>query len=113
VENEKRELARAVTGERRVVVMSGLVCGRSDGLLRSFVVEPGRAARSMPCIGDGSHHWAPVHVDDIAELYVLALKTSAGSVYAGVSGPAGRTSRRRTSPEPSATLPDARDGSTP
>ncbi|WP_089106931.1 hypothetical protein [Streptomyces hyaluromycini] len=39
----------------------------------------------MPCIGDGSHHWALVQVDDIAELYVLALNAPAGSVYAGVS----------------------------
>ncbi|GAA3839860.1 hypothetical protein GCM10022403_085160 [Streptomyces coacervatus] len=40
----------------------------------------------MPCIGDGSNHWALVQVDDIAELYVLALNAPAGSVYAGVSG---------------------------
>ncbi|MCX5610057.1 NAD-dependent epimerase/dehydratase family protein [Streptomyces sp. NBC_00047] len=86
LENEKRVLARAATGERPVVVMPGLVYGRSGGLVQSFFVEPGRTAGAVPCIGDGSNHWALVHVDDIAELYVLALNAPAGSVYAGVSG---------------------------
>ncbi|MCW2872972.1 NAD-dependent epimerase/dehydratase family protein [Actinacidiphila oryziradicis] len=86
LENEKRVLARAATGEHPVVVMPGLVYGRSGGLAQSFFVEPGRAVGAVPCIGDGSAHWALVHVDDIAELYVLALNAPVGSVYAGVSG---------------------------
>ena len=86
LDNEKRVLARASTGEHPVVVMPGVVYGRSGGLAQSFFVEPGRAACAVPCIGDGSAHWALVHVDDIAELYVLALNAAAGSVYAGVSG---------------------------
>ncbi|QMU68373.1 NAD-dependent epimerase/dehydratase family protein [Streptacidiphilus sp. P02-A3a] len=86
LDNEKRVLARAATGEHPVVVMPGLVYGRSGGLTQSFFVEPGRAAGAVPCIGDGAAHWALVHVDDIAELYVLALNARAGSVYAGVSG---------------------------
>ncbi|MFF1356638.1 NAD-dependent epimerase/dehydratase family protein [Streptomyces sp. NPDC058297] len=85
LENEKRVLARAATGERPVVVMPGLVYGHSGGLVQSFFAEPGRAAGAVPCIGDGSNHWALVHVDDLAELYVLALNAPAGSVYAGVS----------------------------
>ncbi|MDJ0385611.1 NAD-dependent epimerase/dehydratase family protein [Streptomyces sp. G-G2] len=86
LENEKRVLARAATGERPVMVMPGLVYGRSGGLAQAFFVEPGRAAGAVPCIGDGSNHWALVHVDDIPELYVLALNAPAGSVYAGVGG---------------------------
>lgn len=85
-ENEKRVLARAATGEHPVVVMPGLVYGRSGGLTQTFFVEPGRTAGAVPRIGDGSNHWALVHVDDIAELYVLALNAPAGSVYAGTSG---------------------------
>ncbi|MFD4621012.1 NAD-dependent epimerase/dehydratase family protein [Streptomyces sp. NPDC058475] len=86
LENEKRVLARAATGEHPVVVMPGLVYGRSGGLAQSFFVEPGRTAGAVPSIGDGCNHWALVHVDDIAELYVLALNAPAGSAYAGVSG---------------------------
>jgi len=86
LENEKRVLARAAAGGHPVVVMPGLVYGRSGGLPQGFFVEPGRAAGAVPCIADGANHWALVHVDDIAELYVLALNAPAGSVYAGVSG---------------------------
>ena len=86
LENEKRVLARAAAGGHPVVVMPGLVYGRSGGLAQSFFVEPGRASGAVPCVGDGSNHWALVHVDDIAELYVLALSAPAGSVYAGAGG---------------------------
>ncbi|MGW4641615.1 NAD-dependent epimerase/dehydratase family protein [Sphaerisporangium sp. NPDC004334] len=86
LENEKRVLARARCGGRPVVVMPGLVYGRGGGLAHGFFVEPGLAAGAVPCIGDGANHWALVHVDDVAELYVLALGAPAGAVYAGVSG---------------------------
>lgn len=86
LENERRVLARAATGGRPVVVMPGLVYGHSAGLVQSFFVDPARDAGAVPCIGDGSNHWALVHVEDIAELFALALNAPAGSVYAGVSG---------------------------
>lgn len=84
LENEKRVLARAGTGERPVVVMPGLVHGRSGGLVETFYAAPGRETGSVPCVGDGANHWSTVHVDDVAELYVLALNAAPGSVYAGV-----------------------------
>lgn len=38
-------------------------------------------------MGDGSQHWTTVHVDDLAELYVLALDAAAADeYYLGVSG---------------------------
>ncbi|MEU6343974.1 NAD-dependent epimerase/dehydratase family protein [Streptomyces sp. NPDC046977] len=83
LENEKRVLARAATGERPVVVMPGVVLGRSAGLVETFYAGAGRADGAVPCIGDGANHWSVVHVDDIAELYALALGAPAGSVYAG------------------------------
>ncbi|MFE3248403.1 NAD-dependent epimerase/dehydratase family protein [Streptomyces sp. NPDC059209] len=84
-ENERRVLARAASGGHPVVVMPGLVYGRSAGLVQSFFVDPARDTGAVPCIGDGSNHWALVHVDDIADLFVLALNAPAGSVYTGVS----------------------------
>jgi nucleoside-diphosphate-sugar epimerase len=86
LENEKRVLSRASEGGHPVVIMPGLVYGRSTGLPQMFFVEPGRENGEVPCIGDGANHWALVHVDDIAELYVLALNAPAGSVYAGAGG---------------------------
>lgn len=85
LENEKRVLARAATGERPVVVMPGVVYGRSGGLIETFYAGPGRASGAVPCVGEGSNHWALVHVEDVAELYALALGAPAGAVYAGVS----------------------------
>jgi nucleoside-diphosphate-sugar epimerase len=83
---EKRVLARATTGERPVLVQPGLVYGGSAGLIETFFAAPGRAVGSIPYLDDGTNRWALVHVDDIAELYVAALRAAPGTVYAGVSG---------------------------
>jgi nucleoside-diphosphate-sugar epimerase len=83
-ENEKRVLARAGNGGHPVLVMPGVVYGSSAGLVERFYAAPGRTEGSVPCVGEGANHWSVVHVEDIAELYVLALRAPAGSVYAGV-----------------------------
>jgi nucleoside-diphosphate-sugar epimerase len=84
-ENERQVLAAADRGGRPVLVMPGLVYGGGQGLAEYFFARPGRESGAVPLIGDGANRWAMVHVDDIAELYVLALGAAPGSVYAGVS----------------------------
>ncbi|WP_308314423.1 NAD-dependent epimerase/dehydratase family protein [Streptomyces sp. GbtcB7] len=86
IENEKRVLARAESGGHPVVVMPGIVYGRAGGVPQLLLVNQGRANGVVPCIGDGDNRWALVHVEDLAELYVLALGAPAGSVYAGAGG---------------------------
>ncbi|MFI5590974.1 NAD-dependent epimerase/dehydratase family protein [Amycolatopsis sp. NPDC051758] len=81
--NEERVLAH---GGNPVLVMPGIVYGLGGGLVETFFAAPGRRTGAVPLIGDGSNHWALVHAEDIAELYVLALQAPAKSVYAGVSG---------------------------
>jgi nucleoside-diphosphate-sugar epimerase len=83
LENEARVLGRA--GSHPVLVMPGVVYGRGSGLLEYFFVEPARATGAVRIIGDGTNHVTLVHVDDVAELYVLALAAPAGSVYGGVT----------------------------
>ncbi|WP_055588855.1 NAD-dependent epimerase/dehydratase family protein [Streptacidiphilus griseoplanus] len=83
--NEREVLARADEGGHPVLLMPGLVYGRSGGLAQTFFAEPARTAGAVPCIGDGANHWALIHVDDLAELYTAALDAPAGSVYAAVS----------------------------
>jgi nucleoside-diphosphate-sugar epimerase len=83
LENEARVLA--TEGSRPVLVMPGVVYGRGSGLLEYFFVEPARATGAVRVIGGGTNHVTLVHVDDIAELYVLALGAPAGSVYGGVA----------------------------
>jgi nucleoside-diphosphate-sugar epimerase len=83
---EERVLARATTGERPILVQPGLVYGDSAGLIERFFTEPGRAAGSIQYLGDGMNRWALVHVEDLAELYVTALRAAPATVYVGVSG---------------------------
>ncbi|MGW5664961.1 NAD-dependent epimerase/dehydratase family protein [Streptomyces sp. NPDC003758] len=83
---EEAVLQRAARGGRPVVVRPGLLYGGENRLIDMFFTAPGKQAGAIPYIGDGANHWALVHVDDIAELYVAALKAKAGSVYVGVGG---------------------------
>lgn len=84
LDNEKLVLDRAAAGGRPVLVLPGLVYGTGAGLIEQFFVSPARTRRSVRYIGDGTNHWSLVHVDDIAELYALALEAPAGAVFAGV-----------------------------
>lgn len=83
---EDTVLERARQGGRPVVVRPGLLYGGENRLIDSCYTVPGKEAGSIPCIGDGKNRWALVHIADIAELYVAALRAKAGSVYAGVGG---------------------------
>ncbi|MFF2523346.1 NAD-dependent epimerase/dehydratase family protein [Streptomyces liangshanensis] len=83
--NEDLVLARAATGGHPVLVMPGVVYGHGAGLIDMFYTAPARERGAAPVIGDGRNHWGVVHVDDIAELYALALGAPAGAVYIGVS----------------------------
>jgi nucleoside-diphosphate-sugar epimerase len=73
-------------GGRPVIVQPGLLYGGDNRLIDHFLVQPGKRAGAVACIGAGDNHWALVHVEDIATLYVAALAAKAGSVYLGVGG---------------------------
>ncbi|MFI6475914.1 NAD-dependent epimerase/dehydratase family protein [Streptomyces sp. NPDC050516] len=83
---EQAVLRRAEQGGRPVVVQPGLLYGGENRLIDLFYTAPGMEAGAIPYIGDGANRWALVHIDDIAELYVAALKAKPGSVYVGVAG---------------------------
>lgn len=78
--NEARVLER---GGR--LIMPGVVYGRSSGLIDQFIAAPGRKTGLVPRIGAGTQRWAMVHAEDVAQLYVLALRAAAGALYAGVT----------------------------
>lgn len=83
------ELVRTAQGVRGIVVTPSIVYGRGGGLAGLIVDAPRgpEAAPAVRLIGDGSQHWATVHVDDLAALYVLALEHgAAGETYIGASG---------------------------
>ncbi|CAM5309720.1 NAD-dependent epimerase/dehydratase family protein [Leifsonia shinshuensis] len=82
-------LVLGADGVRGTVVVPSIVYGHGKGLARVVVDAPRGEGDDAPLrlIGDGSQHWATVHVDDLAALYVLALEHgTAGSVYIGASG---------------------------
>ncbi|MEU9245297.1 NAD-dependent epimerase/dehydratase family protein [Streptomyces sp. NPDC048385] len=83
---EDAVLRRAQQGGRPVVVQPGLLYGGDNRLIDIFYTTRGKEDGAIPCIGNGENHWALVHVDDIAELYVATLRAQAGAVYVGVGG---------------------------
>jgi nucleoside-diphosphate-sugar epimerase len=83
---EDAVLARAREGGRPVIVQPGLLYGGDNRLIDLFFIQPGVQRGAISYLGDGSAHWALVHIDDLAPLYVAALEAKAGSVYLGVGG---------------------------
>jgi nucleoside-diphosphate-sugar epimerase len=80
------QLVLNAKGVRGIVIRPGMVYGRGGGLV-------GRLFRPDECgvvhyIGTGENRWSFIHVDDLADLYVLALQAPAGSLYFAVAGPA-------------------------
>ncbi len=55
---------------RTTIVAPGIVHGRGAGIPAMFV---GDGEHEVRLVGDGSQRWTTVHVDDLAELYVLAV----------------------------------------
>ncbi|GAA5017756.1 NAD-dependent epimerase/dehydratase family protein [Streptomyces siamensis] len=83
---EDAVLQRAQQAGRPVLVQPGLLYGGENRLIDLFYTNPGKEAGAIPYIGDGQNRWALVHIDDLAELYVAALKAKPGAVYVGVGG---------------------------
>lgn len=83
------KLVHDAQGVRTSVIAPAVVYGHGGGLL-NLVANGPRTAGNTPAltmIGSGDQHWSTVHVDDLAELYVLALeKAPAGSYFIGASG---------------------------
>jgi nucleoside-diphosphate-sugar epimerase len=83
------EIENRVLGAQGVsttLIAPAVVFGHGSGIPALFTdVQGGDGAVRL--VGDGSQHWTTVHVDDLAELYVLAFDLAeAGSTYLGASG---------------------------
>ncbi|MEV8613022.1 NAD-dependent epimerase/dehydratase family protein [Amycolatopsis sp. NPDC051373] len=83
------KLVRAAQSVRTSVIAPAVVYGHGGGLLNRVAAGPRTAgnAPALTMIGLGDQHWSTVHVDDLAELYVLAVeKAPRGSYFIGASG---------------------------
>jgi nucleoside-diphosphate-sugar epimerase len=84
---EERVLAGAQRGIRSVVIRPAIVYGRGAGIPAGFV-DSARKEGAARFVGTGENRWPFVHVDDLADLYLLALERApAGTLLIGVSGP--------------------------
>lgn len=71
---------------RGVIVMAPVVYGNGGGLF-NVLAGPRTENGSVLLVGDGSQHWGTVHVEDLAELYVMALENGeATGRYLAASG---------------------------
>jgi nucleoside-diphosphate-sugar epimerase len=85
---EERVLEGAGRGIRSVVIRPAIVYGRGGGILAGFV-ESAQKDGAARYVGTGENRWPFVQVDDLADLYLLALeKAPPGTLLLGVSGPA-------------------------
>jgi nucleoside-diphosphate-sugar epimerase len=81
---EKRVLTPGIRGS---VIAPAVVYGHGKGIPKAVIVDGPKTDGSAHLVGSGDQHWATVHVDDLAELYVAVLeKAPGGDVYIGASG---------------------------
>ena len=71
-------------GLRGIVIRPGMVYGNGGGLVHLLVGQAKQGNVLLP--GGGSNRWAAVHVEDLADLYVLALeRKDAAGVFNGTT----------------------------
>jgi nucleoside-diphosphate-sugar epimerase len=91
---DKAVLMGAQQGVRSVVIRPSLIYGRGHGLNPHSVQLPrlialAKAHGIARHVGRGLNVWAHVHIDDLVELYLLALaEAPAGSLFYAESGEA-------------------------
>ncbi len=83
----EQEVVRAKDhGVRSIVIRPAVVYGRGGSIPKMFL-QSARDTGAAQFVGDGRNRWPFVGVDDLAQLYLLALeKAPAGSIYMGAHG---------------------------
>ena len=87
-------LTAAKDGVRSAVLCNSLIYGHSLGVHRDSVqlprlIKQARKSGVVRHVGSGGNIWSNVHIEDVVELYALALeKTPAGTFYFVESGEA-------------------------
>jgi nucleoside-diphosphate-sugar epimerase len=85
---EDRVLQAAARGVRSVVIRPAIVYGRGGGIPAGFR-DSARTQGAARFVGSGQNRWPMIHVDDLADLYLLALERApAGTLLLAASGPA-------------------------
>jgi nucleoside-diphosphate-sugar epimerase len=79
-------LAAAEQGVRTAVLCHSLIYGPARGLpgdsvLIAALVQQARSSGVVQHVGGGGNIWSNVHLDDVADLYLLALESPPGTFY--------------------------------
>lgn len=83
---EQKVVAGAKQGIKTIVIRPALVYGNGGGLLGQ-VYSAAKTNGTTPIIGDGENRWSFVHVDDLAQLYIIAAeKAPSGAILHGADG---------------------------
>jgi nucleoside-diphosphate-sugar epimerase len=82
---EQRVLDAARHGVRSVVIRPSVVYGRGGGIPGEWA-QSARSLGAARYVGTGRNRWPAVHVDDLADLYLLALERApAGTLLLAVN----------------------------
>jgi len=73
-------------GMKGIVIRPAMVYGRGGGIAGGFAASA-REKGVVQVVGTGENRWPFVHVDRLADLYVLALQSAGGSLYFAAWGP--------------------------
>ena len=74
-------------GVRGIVIRPSLVYGRGGNGIVNQQVDVARSGRMVRYVGSGANRWSTVHVDDLADLYLLAVERApAGSTWVAEGG---------------------------
>lgn len=85
---EKLVLASTEEKISACVIRPAMVYGRGGGVIGGFVHQA-RELGLIRIVGAGANHWSFVHVDALAELYVLAIQQQpSGEMFLAADGPA-------------------------
>lgn len=83
VEREQRLLDSDVKAS---VVQPGIVHGHGAGIATALLGGPRDADGALVLIGSGEQHWTTIHVDDLADLYLVVLEHATGGLWIAASG---------------------------
>ncbi|MGH7281654.1 MAG: NAD-dependent epimerase/dehydratase family protein [Polyangiaceae bacterium] len=71
---------------RGIVIRPAMVYGNAGGMAAMFVGQAKSDAKTVRIPGDGKNRWSLVHVDDLGELYAIALESAPrGGIYNGAT----------------------------
>ena len=79
-------LVREAAGLNGIIIRAGLVYGRGGTLLLTSLISAAAHSGAATYIGAGDNEWTPVHVDDLARLYLAALEHPVAGIY-NAAGP--------------------------